>query len=33
MMTVLAVFEEDVLWSISGNAPQSGKSLEEKLFL
>ena len=30
MMTVVVVFEEDVLRLICGYAPQSGRSLEEK---
>ena len=31
-MTLVAVFEEDVLRLICGYAPQSGRSLEEKSF-
>ena len=30
VMTVVVVFEEDVLRLICGYAPQSGKSLDEK---
>ena len=33
MMTVVAVFEEDVLRLICGYALQSGRSLEERQFL
>ena len=29
-MTIVAVFEEDVLWLICGYAPQSGSRLKKK---
>ena len=29
VMTLVVVFEENVLWLICGYAPQSGRSLEE----